>query len=478
MEGPRSTLDVSLDAEAEPHLVWLRGVRVDVVGEDGVTPLSSEFMCHVNIDLDPAEHRQLFGSSASFGTRLVTLSQGQLTTTFPETFAYPLMSNEPLKVTMQVLNLSRPDIRITAKLKVTVDFIDDYDRVLPYRALFNTAAYAYRALEDPWAAQETKPAEAHHDQTCSLPSASVSAPNSMGASDFTDSNGLKVTGHWTVPPGRQVTISPVNELMNLPFPTTLHYAAVHVHPYCESLELRDETEQRVVFKSRTVRGKRGGALKSVETFSSADDVPMYPNHVYKLVAVYDNPTRENADSMTVMFLSFLNPTFDRTKIAFPEQVTLRTSVGSMQVRLLPHSAPQTVTQFVRLARAGVFDTTWFARFEPGFVAQASAADDRRVPLTPEQRQLIRRIPLENRSKLHHRRGVLSMAHPDGDADGAETSYSILLGEAPHLDNRYTIFGEIEPDDPVLAKIEQAAATPNGRIEILGIELAPAPDHVQ
>ncbi|MFO0936678.1 MAG: peptidylprolyl isomerase [Gemmataceae bacterium] len=38
--------------------------------------------------------------------------------------------------------------------------------------------------------------------------------------------------------------------------------------------------------------------------------------------------------------------------------------------------------------------------------------------------------------------VLSMARMDNDPDSAQTSFSILLGDAPHLDGKYTVFGEL------------------------------------
>jgi cyclophilin family peptidyl-prolyl cis-trans isomerase len=125
----------------------------------------------------------------------------------------------------------------------------------------------------------------------------------------------------------------------------------------------------------------------------------------------------------------------------PERILLTTPAGDVVLALYPDAAPRHAEQVLRLVRLGVYDTTHFVRIEPGFVAQLSTALDRTTPLTDEQRAAIHPIPAEF-SSLHHRRGVLSMARADGEPDSAETSFSVLLGDAPHLDGKYTIFGEV------------------------------------
>jgi cyclophilin family peptidyl-prolyl cis-trans isomerase len=63
------------------------------------------------------------------------------------------------------------------------------------------------------------------------------------------------------------------------------------------------------------------------------------------------------------------------------------------------------------------------------------------------------------SHLRHRRGTLSMARDDNNPDSAETSFSILLGEAPHLDGRYTIFGHLEYGMDVIDKFLEVPQGP-------------------
>lgn len=135
------------------------------------------------------------------------------------------------------------------------------------------------------------------------------------------------------------------------------------------------------------------------------------------------------------------------------RVTIVTTGGTFTARLLPAEAPQTVAQFLRLVEARVYDSVYFYRVEQNFVAQTATADDREVPMTETQRETIKQIPLEA-SAVRHTRGVLSMAHGD-DPNSGETSFSILLADAPHLDGKYTVFGVLEESDAALRAVEAA-----------------------
>lgn len=138
-----------------------------------------------------------------------------------------------------------------------------------------------------------------------------------------------------------------------------------------------------------------------------------------------------------------------------ERIVLRTDLGDVVLALYPDVAPRHSAKILELARAGIYDGVHFYRVHRGFVAQLSSAEDRTSPLRPEQKALIEPLPLEA-SALPHRAGVLSMARRDGEPDSAETSFSILLGDAPHLDGRYTIFGRVAQGGEVL---EALAAVP-------------------
>jgi cyclophilin family peptidyl-prolyl cis-trans isomerase len=138
-----------------------------------------------------------------------------------------------------------------------------------------------------------------------------------------------------------------------------------------------------------------------------------------------------------------------------ERIILRTNLGDLVIALYPEVAPKHVAQLLKLTRLGVYDSTWFHRVEPGFVVQLGDAQNRKLPLSAAQRAAIKKLPAEF-SALPHQMGTVSMARQDGDPNSAESSFSFLLANAPHLDGKYTVFGRLERGDDVLAAM---AATP-------------------
>ena len=117
MMGPMSAQIVSLEQSPGPELLWIVGYEARMVGADGRSPMSQEFMCHSNLDLDMTHHAQIFGWQKRTANRLFTLSQGQFEIRFPEGFGIPMLSLEELELTTQVLNhnVEPADFRVRHK---------------------------------------------------------------------------------------------------------------------------------------------------------------------------------------------------------------------------------------------------------------------------------------------------------------------------------------------------------------------------
>ncbi len=143
--------------------------------------------------------------------------------------------------------------------------------------------------------------------------------------------------------------------------------------------------------------------------------------------------------LTFINLGFAAPVAKKTA---EERIVLHTDAGDIVLALYPDVAPKHVEQLLRLAKLRAFDGIHFYRVHTGFLAQLSTVEDRLTPLTEEQRRAIKKIPAEF-STISHQYGQLTMARQDNDVDSAETSFSIMLGSAPHLDGKYTIFGFVE-----------------------------------
>jgi cyclophilin family peptidyl-prolyl cis-trans isomerase len=142
----------------------------------------------------------------------------------------------------------------------------------------------------------------------------------------------------------------------------------------------------------------------------------------------------------------------------PDCLVLRTPAGDLLFDLYPSAAPETVKQIITLVRAGLYDGVSVFRIEPAFVAQLATVYDRATPLTEKQKALLH--PLRGEfSQIPHVRGVLSMAREDHLPNSAESSFSILLTDAPHLDGKYAIFGKLRSGDDVLRAIEKIQIDP-------------------
>ncbi len=75
---------------------------------------------------------------------------------------------------------------------------------------------------------------------------------------------------------------------------------------------------------------------------------------------------------------------------------------------------------------------------------------------------------EFRDDVKHTRGIVSMARTD-DPDSATTSFFLMLGDAAHLDGKYSAFGRVIEGLDVLDQFDQEPVNgeaPVRRIEIL------------
>ncbi len=95
-----------------------------------------------------------------------------------------------------------------------------------------------------------------------------------------------------------------------------------------------------------------------------------------------------------------------------------------------------------LAKMGTYNTNEFFRVDKGFVLQTQDVRwGRTLKLDArQQHEADKTVPLEVRSDVKHdRRGLLSMARAD-DPNSGGSSFSIMLGPAPHLDMQVCDFG--------------------------------------
>jgi hypothetical protein len=316
MQGPFTSQRVFLvDAESR-ELLWMTGFETTMVDQSGTDPISQEFLCHSNLDLSPEVHREALGLPVRpFSRRVFTNSQGFQGIRFPPGFGVPVASDEPLLLNNQVVNHNVENARLKVRQKVTVHFARDSDLGRPMKPLFQAQAMVMVSLEGHEAYVGTQdPSAEEHGASC-IAGEAAGGPMAAHKGLVQDSLGQKFTAHWVIGEGRSEYRTLVTEPLGLQFDTTLHYIAVHLHPFAESLELRDLTAGKSLFHSQASNLRDKVGLDHVEEFSSAQGIPVFKDHDYELVSVYNNTTAEKQDSMAVMFLYLLDKEFRRGAIA-------------------------------------------------------------------------------------------------------------------------------------------------------------------
>jgi cyclophilin family peptidyl-prolyl cis-trans isomerase/HEAT repeat protein len=118
---------------------------------------------------------------------------------------------------------------------------------------------------------------------------------------------------------------------------------------------------------------------------------------------------------------------------FSPQVYLDTEQGTVQIELSVLDAPLTARNFVELARRGFYNGLPLHRVVPGFVVQGGdpRGDGEGGPGYTIRDELNPRPYL---------RGTVGMARAWADTGGSQ--FFIALGPQPHLEGRYTVFGEV------------------------------------
>ncbi|HET8524815.1 MAG TPA: peptidylprolyl isomerase, partial [Thermomicrobiales bacterium] len=114
--------------------------------------------------------------------------------------------------------------------------------------------------------------------------------------------------------------------------------------------------------------------------------------------------------------------------------TIKTNKGDIEVEFFPQDAPQTVNNFICLAKAGYYDNTPFHRIIPGFVIQGgdptgtgAGGPGYKFADEPIHRDYLK--------------GTLAMANSGPNTNGSQ--FFIVLGDLRgQLQKNYTIFGQV------------------------------------
>lgn len=130
---------------------------------------------------------------------------------------------------------------------------------------------------------------------------------------------------------------------------------------------------------------------------------------------------------------------DANELSKCKFAVIKTDKGDMIAELYPDETPQTVANFVELAKSGFYDGLNFHRVIPNFVIQGGCPYGNGVG-GPGWRIKCECVG----QKRKHNRGSLSMAHAGRDTGGSQ--FFVCHSPQPHLNSVHTIFGELIDDE--------------------------------
>lgn len=148
------------------------------------------------------------------------------------------------------------------------------------------------------------------------------------------------------------------------------------------------------------------------------------------------------------------------QLATGPTVRFDTSLGNIDVLLLPGSAPATVQNFLNYVRRGTYNNSIFHRSVPGFIIQGggftfSGGTFRALPQDP---------PVRNEFRTSNSRGTIAMAKLGNNPNSATNQWFFnLANNASNLDNQnqgFTVFGRVTEG---LANMDRIGSTPVFRL---------------
>jgi peptidyl-prolyl cis-trans isomerase B (cyclophilin B) len=129
--------------------------------------------------------------------------------------------------------------------------------------------------------------------------------------------------------------------------------------------------------------------------------------------------------------------------------TITTDQGTLKVELFAKDAPNTVANFVKLAKEGFYNGLKFHRVIPGFVAQGGCPQG--IGSGGPGYNIDCELNGENQ---FHDKGVLSMAHAGRNTGGSQFFLVHSRETTSHLDRQHTCFGKVTEGLDLVTQIAQ------------------------
>jgi len=133
------------------------------------------------------------------------------------------------------------------------------------------------------------------------------------------------------------------------------------------------------------------------------------------------------------------------------KLTLETTQGPVVIELRPDLAPKHVERIKTLVGEGFYDGIVFHRVIDGFMAQTGCPHG-----TGTGGSDYPNLPAEFNSEPHVR-GTASMARAQSP-NSANSQFFIMFAPAPHLDNQYTIWGQVTQGMELIDQLKRGSGS--------------------
>ena len=151
-----------------------------------------------------------------------------------------------------------------------------------------------------------------------------------------------------------------------------------------------------------------------------------------------------------------------------QQAIIHTKLGDITLKFFPDVAPNHANNFIELAKKGFYNGTIFHRVVPKFVIQGGDPNSKNPDHSKHGMGGPGYSVKAEFSSKPHKRGTLSMAR-SADPNSAGSQFFVCVADAPFLDGKYTVFGEVvkgmEVVDKIVSLPRDKNDNPNDRIEM-------------
>jgi hypothetical protein len=268
MTGPVKTQTIWLGQGNKQKQLWIKKFKVETLNESGAQE-SNEFLCHA------------WGTVSDQGDEKFTISQGLSEMVYPDGYAMRVENQaNNFNLLVQALNNGQ-GVNKTLQYRFTISYYED-----------DPAPFGIKELH-------LKTVSVIDPKYSRGSSGSVKPGNGKGKIERYPRDPV----HFDVPRGRhEYRTSLEQESYNQKFSsnTVVHFIKLHLHPYGQSVELRDKTANKTVWKGYAKNAVGRPAILETEDYSSAEGIKIFKDHDYEVITVYDNKSGKVIDAMAVL----------------------------------------------------------------------------------------------------------------------------------------------------------------------------------